>query len=77
MGTQNTDATKDVGRLWQTTIAKNAPMNSAVARSRNTNTLLSLIVTEPDFDKRMALNRQLMKQVFDIDCMIDILYQAQ
>jgi hypothetical protein len=35
---------------------------------------MSLICSEPDFNKRLPLNQQLLKQIIDIDCMLVPIY---
>jgi len=64
------DPGKDPGREMAGKLAKDSGMYSVVARSAEYDAILDKLVTEPDFDKRIALNQQLMKQQIDGECMV-------
>jgi ABC-type transport system substrate-binding protein len=66
---------KEAGRVLQTSIAKDTGAYPHVARSAEYDALLAKIVAEPDFDKRIALNQQLVKQMIDNDCMVVNIFQ--
>jgi ABC-type oligopeptide transport system substrate-binding subunit len=60
------------GRYLQINFSKDSAGFQAVARSAEYDALLSKVIAEPDFDKRIILNRRLMKQMIDGDCMINL-----
>jgi peptide/nickel transport system substrate-binding protein len=68
---------KDPGRQLQILFSKDQAASglfAVTARSEKYDSLLSSIIQEPDFDKRNALDKQLLKQMIDGDCMILSVY---
>ena len=59
------------GRFMQTILSKGALRNSCAVRSAEYDAILDKLIAEPDFDKRIPLNRQLIKQMLDGDCLIN------
>jgi peptide/nickel transport system substrate-binding protein len=65
-----TDPAKDPGRELASKLAKDSGMYSVVDRSAKYDALLASTIKELDFNKRVALNQQLMKQQIDGECMV-------
>jgi len=63
---------KDLGRSMLNQFSKYSILFRDVARSAEYDAIMDKLITEPDFDKRVTLNQQLMKQMIDRDCMIQI-----
>jgi peptide/nickel transport system substrate-binding protein len=62
---------KEPGRFMQTILSRGALRNSCSTRSPEYDAIMDKLIAEPDFDKRIPLNRQLIKQMLDGDSLID------
>jgi peptide/nickel transport system substrate-binding protein len=71
-----TSTENEPGRYMQTSISKDSIQYRHVARSAEYDAILSKLIAEPDFNKRVALNQQLLKQMFDGECMVAVAYQG-
>ena len=65
---------KDLTRSMLNQFSKYSMLFKVVARSPEYDAILDKIVAEPDFDKRVPLNQQLMKQMVDGDCLIQTIF---